>query len=195
MNANTDQFFIDKTLQGDTRAFGVLVERHQEMIFTMVLRMLKVREEAEEVAQDTFIKAFESLSNFRGESKFSSWLYRIAYRKALDRIRANKRQRTSQLIEAITETEIASIEDGLQYMEQKERTAIIRECILQLPETEAAVVTLYYFESQSVKEIAAITELSTDNVKIKLYRSRKTLFSLLKGYVQPEITRTNGKAI
>jgi len=195
MNANTDQFFIDKTLQGDTRAFGVLVERHQEMIFTMVLRMLKVREEAEEVAQDTFIKAFESLSNFRGESKFSSWLYRIAYRKALDRIRANKRQRTSQLIEAITETEIASIEDGLQYMEQKERTAIIRECILQLPETEAAVVTLYYFESQSVKEIAVITELSTDNVKIKLYRSRKTLFSLLKGYVQPEITRTNGKAI
>ncbi|MCH2489657.1 MAG: RNA polymerase sigma factor [Flavobacteriales bacterium] len=195
MNANTDQFFIDKTLQGDTRAFGVLVERHQEMIFTMVLRMLKVREEAEEVAQDTFIKAFESLSNFRGESKFSSWLYRIAYRKALDRIRANKRQRTSQLIEAITETEIASIEDGLQYMEQKERTAIIRECILQLPETEAAVVTLYYFESQSVKEIAAITELSTDNVKIKLYRSRKKLFSLLKGYVQPEITRTNGKAI
>lgn len=75
--ATHHQFFIQKAAKGDTHAFGVLVERYQEYGFTIIFRMLKVREEAEEVAQDTFIKVYEALSGFRGESKFSSWLYKI----------------------------------------------------------------------------------------------------------------------
>ena len=81
MNTITDQHCIERTLQGETQAFGTLVERYQDFVFTIVYRMVKVREEAEEVAQDSFVKAFESLSSFRGEAKFSSWLYSIAYRK------------------------------------------------------------------------------------------------------------------
>lgn len=195
MSTNTDQYLIEQTLGGNTRAFGTLVERYQDFIFTIVLRMVKVREEAEEVAQDSFVKAFESLESYRGDSKFSSWLYSIAYRKALDRIRKNKRQQTMGLIEEITEGDQASVENALQILEDNERKQMIQDKIMQLPEQEAALITLYYFEELSVKEIATITDLSQDNIKIKLYRSRKKLFTLLKDSVLPEISNNNGRAI
>lgn len=195
MNRDTDQYYIDKTKQGDTQAFGVLVARYQDFIFTIVLRILKIREEAEEVAQDAFIKAYESLSSFRGESKFSSWLYSIAYRKALDRLRKNKKYQASELLEEVTEGNFEIIENALEYLQDRERKKIIQDCILQLPEEDAAIITFYYFEDQSVKEIATITGLSEDNIKIKLYRSRKKLFTLLKHFVLPEISNSNGQAI
>jgi RNA polymerase sigma-70 factor, ECF subfamily len=195
MQPNTDQLLIDRTLGGDTRAFSSLVEKYQGYVFTIVLRMVKVKEEAEEVSQDTFIKAFESLSGFRGESKFSSWLYSIAYRKALDRIRKNKRYQASELLEEITESDEGIFENALQQLEDKERKEKIQQCIMQLPEVDAALITLYYFEEQSVKEMAAITKLSEENIKVKLYRSRKKLFTLLQDFVLPEIANTNGEAI
>ena len=99
MNTTNDQYYITQTLQGNTQAYANLVTKYQNYVFTILIRMLKNREEAEEVAQDTFVKAFEALSTFRGESKFSSWLYSIAYRKALDTIRKNKRFKTTECIE------------------------------------------------------------------------------------------------
>ncbi|NND63119.1 MAG: RNA polymerase sigma factor [Flavobacteriaceae bacterium] len=195
MTTNTDQLLIQKTLEGDTRSFGLLVEKYQAYVYTISLRMLKVKEEAEEVAQDTFIKAYASLSGFRGDSKFSSWLYSIAYRKALDRLRKNKRSQTSELFEEITEGDTALVENALDMLESKERRQKIKECIMQLPKTEAVLITLYYFEEQSVKEIAQIVDLSEENIKVKLFRSRKKLFNLLQSYVMPEILNTNGKAV
>ncbi len=192
MNTTTDKELIDQTLKGDTRSFGILVERYQNFVFTIVYRMVKVREEAEEVSQDSFIKAFESLSSYRGEAKFSSWLYSIAYRKALDALRKNKKYKASEIIDDITEGEI---DNALHFLEEKERKKTIQDCILKLSEDEAAIITLYYFEDQSVREIAGITKLSEDNIKVKLYRSRKKLFSMLKHFVLPEITNTNGRAI
>jgi len=191
MQPTTDHNLIQQTLQGDTRAFGELVERYQSFVFTIIVRMVKVREEAEEVAQDTFIKAFESLSSFRGESKFSSWLYSIAYRKALDRIRKNKKYQASELLEEVTENEAGSYENGLYQLEEKERKQQIQDGIMQLPEVDAALITLYYFEDQSVKEIAAITKLSEENIKVKLYRSRKKMFTLLQHLAPSTNTNTN----
>jgi len=191
MQPNTDQQLIDKTLKGDTRAFGELVERYQSFVFTIVIRIVKVREEAEEVAQDSFIKAFQSLASYRGESKFSSWLYSIAYRKALDALRKNKKNSSLELIEEITEGDCSVIENALSYIEDQERSNVIKKCILELPEKEAAIITLFYFEEQSIKEIAKVTQLTEDNIKVKLYRSRKKLFSLLKHYILPEELNTN----
>ena len=191
MKPNTDQLLIDKTLKGDTRAFGELVERYQAFVFTIVIRIVKVREEAEEVAQDTFIKAFQAIESYRGESKYSSWLYSIAYRKALDALRKNKKKSSLELIEEITEGDCSVIENALSFIEDQERKEVIQKSILQLPEQGAAIITLFYFEDQSIKEIAAITQLSEDNVKIKLYRSRKKLFTLLKQYILPETLNNN----
>jgi len=195
MQPNTDQQLIDQTLKGDSRAFGELVEKYQGYVFTIVLRMVKVREEAEEVAQDTFLKAYESLSSFRGESKFSSWLYSIAYRKALDRLRKNKKYKAVELLEDITESDAGVLDNALKQLEDKERKAQIQQCIMKLSEVDAALVTLYYFEEQSVKEIAVVTNLSEENIKVKLYRGRKKLFTLLQRHILPEIANTNGQAI
>jgi RNA polymerase sigma factor (sigma-70 family) len=195
MSLTTDQQLIEQTLKGDTSSFGKLVERYQDFVFTIAYRIMKVREEAEEVAQDSFIKAYESLNSFRGESKFSSWLYSIAYRKALDALRKNKKYKASEIIDDITEGEVSGIEDALHYLEDEERKKAIQDCILKLSEDEAAIITLYYFQDQSVREISTITGLSEDNIKVKLYRSRKKLFGFLKHFILPEITNTNGRAI
>lgn len=195
MSLTTDQQLIEQTLRGDTSAFGKLVERYQDFVFTIAFRIMKVREEAEEVAQDAFIKAYESLNSFRGESKFSSWLYSIAYRKGLDALRKNKKYKASEIIDDITEGEVSGIEDALHYLEDEERKKAIQDCILKLSEDEATIITLYYFQDQSVREISTITELSEDNIKVKLYRSRKKLFGFLKHFILPEITNTNGRAI
>ena len=195
MSLTTDQQLIEQTLKGDTASFGKLVERYQDFVFTIAFRIMKVREEAEEVAQDSFIKAYESLKSFRGESKFSSWLYSIAYRKGLDALRKNKKYKASEIIDDITEGEVSGIEDALYYLEDQERKKAIQDCILKLAADEAAIITLYYFQDQSVREISSITQLSEDNIKVKLFRSRKKLFGLLKHFILPEITNTNGRAI
>ncbi len=195
MQLDTDPYLIQKTLEGDTKAFGQLVDKYQPFVFTIVIRMVKVREEAEEVAQDTFIKAYQSLDKFRGDSKFSSWLYSIAYRKAVDVLRKNKKNSNLELIEDITEGDCSVIENALSFLESEERKEAIQNCIMSLPEQEAAIITLFYFEEQSIKEIAIITALTEENIKVKLYRSRKKMFTLLKQNILPEYTETNGKAI
>ncbi|WP_241507264.1 RNA polymerase sigma factor [Aquimarina sediminis] len=195
MNHQSDQYYITQVLEGKVNAFSVLVERYQGLVYTVVYRMLKNKEQAEEVAQDSFIKAFKSLSKYRGDAKFSTWLYTIAYRKSLDAIKVSKRMITSELIEEVSEGEIERVSDALNYLQEKERKKIISDSILKLPEEEAAIVTLYYFEEKSVKEIVEIVGLTADNVKIKLYRSRKKLYSILGQHILPEISNKNGRAI
>ncbi len=195
MNHQPDQYYIQKVLEGDINAFSILVERYQNLVYTVVYRVVKNKEQAEEVAQDTFIKAYESLAKYRGEAKFSTWLYTIAYRKSLDLVKSNKRLITSELIEEINEGDIELVTDALSYLQEQERKKIIAESILKLPQETAVLVTLYYFEEKNIKEIADIVGLTADNVKIKLFRSRKKLYSILKHYVLPEISNKNGRAI
>ena len=183
MTDTTDQHLIKSTLNGDTKAFAQLVDRHQSYVFTLVVRMIKVKEESEEVAQDVFIKAYRSLKDFKGDSKFSTWLYRIAYRAALDHIRKNKkRQKTYELLEEITESNVNLVDTPFESIQKVERQKHVKKCIAQLSESDAAVVTLFYFEELSIKEIGTITQLTEDNIKVKLHRSRKKLFELLQSF-------------
>lgn len=193
MNTEADQTLINKILAGDTQAFGILVERYQNFVFTIAVRILKNKEEAEEVAQDSFIKAYNGLSGFRGDSKFSSWLYRIVYHKSLDKLKGKKPVHFN-LIEEITEDIYGEIENGLESLLQQERSEIINDCIKSLPADDAALISFFYFEEKSIKEISAITDFTEDNVKVKLFRSRKKLFSLLSSYIK-EISPKNGKAV
>ncbi len=179
MNHQSDQYYIDKVLDGQVNMFSVLVERYQSLVYTVVYRMLKNKEQAEEVAQDTFVKAYKALDRYRGDAKFSTWLYTIAYRKSLDALKVNKRFVSSSDIKEIGEENIELVEDALSCLQAKERKQIILDSIMKLPEDEAAIITLYYFEEKSVKEIVEIVNLTADNVKIKLYRSRKKLYSIL----------------
>jgi len=182
-----DQLLIDAILAGETQSFGVLVERYKDLVFTLAIRMVKHREEAEEVSQDTFIKVFRSLNKFKGDSKFSTWIYKVAYNTCLDRLKKHKREQHVVAIDEYTEHQVMTIDNALDAMEKEERKQAIQSCLEQLPSDDSALLTLYYFEDLSLDEIAKIVGLTANNVKVKLFRSRKKLTSILRSRLEPEI--------
>ena len=192
MNHHTDQYYINRCLEGETNAFSYLVDQYKDFVYTIIFRMVKNKEWAEEIAQDVFVKAYTSLNSYRGDAKFSTWLYTIAYRKALDALKSVKNQKKIDFIDDVQEGDIGSVTDALMHLELEERKTIIKNSIQKLKEDEAALITLYYFEEKSVKEIQEITKISVDNIKIKLYRSRKKLYDYLNSYIQPQISRPKG---
>jgi RNA polymerase sigma factor (sigma-70 family) len=181
-----DQHYIHLVREGDTNAFAVLVNRYKDMVFTLSLKMLKDREEAEEIAQDTFLKIYKSLSKFNGESKFSTWIYKVAFNTCLDRLKKNKRLQPVAGMDAFTGQEVISLMNVLDSIEERERKQMIQDCLHGLPGEDSFLLTLYYFEEQSVEEIAKIIGINPNNVKIRLYRSRKKLAALLKDRLEPE---------
>jgi RNA polymerase sigma-70 factor (ECF subfamily) len=187
MNAISDQHYIDKILRGETNAFTALVDRYKDMIFSLSLKMLKNREEAEEVAQDTFIKIFNSLSKFKGDSKFSTWIYKIAYNTCLDRLKKNKKEDLNISIDEFSAHLIKTMDNALSALEDKERKQTIQNCLNLLPGDENFLLTLFYFEEQSLEEIGKIMSINANNVKVKLFRSRQKLAVILKKQLEPEI--------
>lgn len=188
-----DQHYINQTLNGDANAFAVLVDRYKDMVYALTLRMLKNREEAEEVAQDTFIKMYKSLSKFKGDSKFSTWVYKIAYNTSLDRLKKNKKYINNVAIDEFTEHQVKTIDNALQALEHQERAEAIKHCISLLPGDDSFLLTLYYYEEQSLEEIAKAMSLTANNVKVKLFRSRKRLAKILKNHLEPEIIEHYGQ--
>lgn len=193
MTNKNDQLYITKVINGDSNAFAYLVDSYKDMVYSLAYKMTKNREEAEEVSQDTFIKAFKNLKNFKGDSKFSTWLYRITYHACLDAIKKNKKHNNSFEINEITFNQIKSVEDTLQTIERKERAKIIDNCLLQLPEDERSIIWLFYYEELSLKEIIEVTSLSEANIKVKLHRARKKMLTIVKENVEPELINHYGR--
>jgi RNA polymerase sigma factor (sigma-70 family) len=187
MNQVDDQYYITKIVAGDSKAFAVLVDRYKDLVFTLALRMLKNREEAEEVSQDTFIKVFQSLVKFKGESKFSTWIYRITYNGCLDRLKKYKQQYNVVPINEYTERQIVDLSTIMDSLEEEEQRQTIKECLHLLSSEDSFLLTLYYYEEQSLDEISKIIGLTANNVKVKLFRSRKKLAAILKERLEPEI--------
>ena len=187
-----DQIYIDKILQGDTNAFSVLVDRYKDLVFTLALRMMKHREEAEEVAQDTFIKVFGSLNKFKGDSKFSTWIYRVAYNTCLDRLKKNKRTQNTVTIDEYTEHQVKTIDNAFERLASEERRLAVQHCVEQLPSEDNFLMTLFYFEELSLEEIAKVVNLKPNNVKVKLHRARKKLAIILKEKLDNETIEDYG---
>lgn len=187
MSTIKDQHYINLVLNGNPNAFAALVDRHKDMVYTLALKMTVNREEAEEIAQDTFIKAYQSLSKYKGDSKFSTWLYRITYNTSVDRLKKNKKEKTTTYLEDFSEHQVKDLETALEAFDENERNHAVQECLKELPPEEAFLLTLYYFDGQSVHQIAKTIKTSEDNVKIKLFRTRKKLAGILKQKLEPEL--------
>ena len=185
MNAKPDEYYIEQTLNSNVNAYSFLVEKYKHMVFTLTLRIVKNREEAEEVAQDVFVKAYKNLENFKGDSKFSTWIYKIAYYASLDVIKRNKRQVKTENIDSLYDGNLENVQDALKDLHEKDRKKVINEAILKLNEEERIILTLFYFEELAIKEISKVVNLSDDNIKVKLFRSRKKLASILKHVIEP----------
>lgn len=188
-----DQHYINLIINGDTNAFAILVDRYKDLVYTLTLRMMKNREEAEEVSQDTFIKAYKSINRFKGDSKFSTWIYRIAYNTSLDRLKKNRKHFNDVAIDEFTEHQVKTIDNALSQLENEEKNQAIQQCLAQLPSDDAFMLTLYYFEDQSLDEISKVIGLTPNNVKVKLFRSRKKLATIMKAQLEPEIIEHYGR--
>lgn len=193
MTTTKDQLNIDKVIKGDTHAFAHLVDAYKNMVFSLAFKMTKNREEAEEVSQDTFIKAFKNLHKFKGDSKFSTWLYRIAYHACLDAIKKNKNHNNSSEINDITFNQIKAVDHILEGIERKERAKIMDSCLLKLSEEERAIVWMFYYDELSLKEIIEVTSLSEANLKVKLHRARKKLVLIVEESFEPESINHYGR--
>ncbi len=187
MNTDTDQIYIDKVLQGESNAFAYLVNRYKNMVFTLAFNMVKCREDAEEIAQDSFLKAFQQLHTFKGNSKYSTWLYTIVYRNSISMLR-KKKIRTSDIDEKIianysTDTDFPQLEN----LKQEDQKKYVKLIIGSLPETDAFLITLFYLNENSLDEIEEITGLTKSNIKVKLFRLRKKLYKELSLLLNEEI--------
>ncbi len=192
MNSFNEQYYITKILEGDSNAFAVLVDQYKDLVFSLSLKMLKNREEAEEAAQDTFVKVFKSLNNFKGDSKFSTWIYKVTYNTCLDQLKKIKRVQDTIPIDDFSENQIQNLENVLDAIDERDRNEMIQDCIHLLPSEEAFLLILFYFEEQSLEEISKIIDCTANNVKVKLYRSRKKIASILKMRLEPEIIECYG---
>lgn len=171
-----DNEIISRVLKGEQNAYAELVNRYQAYVFTLVLRMVKSREDAEEVAQDVFIKAYRSLADFRGESKFSTWLYTIANTTSITFLRKKKLDVHSLDNEKVFEV-ADSKDSGLRanLVEQKSRVNMVNEAIAMLSPDDAEIITLFYKAEQNLEEISRILRLETNTVKVRLHRARTRL--------------------
>lgn len=182
-----DRHYIDRIMAGDTQAFALLVDRYKNLVYTLALRMIKNTDEAEEAAQDTFVKVFRSMDKFKGESKFSTWIYRVAYNTCLDRLKKHKTAPFAVAIDDYGTRQLAAVENVLDTLDEQERQRAVQNCLQQMPSEEAFLLTLYYFEELSLDEIAKIIGIKPNNVKVKLFRCRKRLGEILRVKLEPEI--------
>ena len=173
-----DVDIIKSVLQGNKAAFAVLVERYQSYVFTLVSRLIPVREEAEDVSQEVFVKAYLSLAGFKGTSKFSTWLYTIAHTTAISHLRKYRPD-----VVFADESTMAVITDSNTTYHQPQynslRTAV-NGCIKLLPPDDAEIITLFYMAEQSIEEISIIMRIESNTAKVKLHRARQKLKDIVE---------------
>ena len=167
---------IARVLNGDQQSYSILVDRYQNFVFTLVLRYVKGREDAEEVAQDVFIKAYRALADFKGNSKFSTWLYTITTTTCITFLRKKKLEIQSLDNEKVFET-AEHIDSGMSanQVEQKSRISMVNEAIRMLSPDDAQILTLFYKGEQSLEEVAQILGKEPNAVKVQLHRARGRL--------------------
>lgn len=183
-----DNEIISRVLQGEQNAYAELVNKYQGYVFTLTLRMIKSREDAEEVAQDVFVKAYRSLADFRGEAKFSTWLYTITNTTCITFLRKKKLDVHSLDNERVFE--VADSRDSgfrANMIEQKSRVNMVNEAITLLSPDDAEIITLFYKAEQNLEEIGRILHLEPNTVKVRLHRARGRLKEKMERYFSEEV--------
>jgi len=189
--APTDNDIIRQVLEGEERRYALLVDRYKDRAMTLALRILANREEAEEAVQDAFVRAFRSLGRFRGDSEFSTWLYRILHNVAISTLR--RRGRLTQVPyddDAGIDLEEPPEDDGglLAGVEQRQMMALVEEALEELPERYRIVVSFFYIQEMKYDEIAAVLDVPMGTVKTLLFRGRESLRRAIAARLQHEVS-------
>jgi len=184
----TDNEIIGRVLKGEQQVFALLVDRYRNFIYTLVLRMVENREDAEEIAQDIFVKAYRSLADFRGDSKFSTWLYTIVNRTCITFLRKKKLE-TVSIDNEKTFIQVENQHSAFKanQVEQKSRQLMVNEAIRMLSPDDAQILTLFYKAEQSLEEMALILGMEANTVKVKLHRARVRLKEKMEKHFSNEV--------
>lgn len=184
----TDQDLISAVLAGNTSVYAELVKRHERFVFTLALRFVKKREDAEEVAQDCFLKAYRALGSFGHSSKFSTWLYTITYTTAMSFLR-KKQLDTQSIDDEVTgirlENQVSSYDAN--EIERKSAYVYLNQAIALLLPDDAAIITLFYQGEQSLEEISQVLKMEPNTIKVKLHRARARLKEKMQLILKDEV--------
>lgn len=175
MMAENENEILHKVIEGDAKAYAHLVDMHKQMAFTIAWRIVKNREDAEEIAQDAFVKVYQSIATFKGTSKFSTWLFRIVYNAAISSIRKKKIEKTEINNDFIENYTLDEINENLEKLEEEEQKFIVEKLLDNLNPEESTLINLYYFQDLSTEEMAEVIGISKSNVKVKLHRIRNKM--------------------
>lgn len=188
----SDNEIISQVLRGNQAAYAELVNRYQNYVFTLTLRMVRGREDAEEVAQDVFIKAYRYLADFRGASKFSTWLYTIVNNTCITWLR-KKRLEVQSLDNEQVFARADHIDSGARadLVEQKSRQAMVNQAIAMLNRDDAEIITLFYKAEQSLEETARVLGIEVNAAKVRLHRARARLKDKMETYFEEEVRNLN----
>jgi RNA polymerase sigma-70 factor (ECF subfamily) len=169
VEATSEETLVSRAARGDEQAFAVLVNRYRSMLYSMAYKLLRDPGRAEDMAQETFIKAYAALPGFRGQSKLSSWLYRICYNTCISELR--KRKPEVELEEAMGVETSGPVEE----FRTRDIQAVIQDEVSKLPDDYRAALTLYHFNGLSYEEIAQMTRKPMGTVKAHIHRARAVL--------------------
>ncbi|CAN5372255.1 RNA polymerase sigma factor [soil metagenome] len=191
-NKEPEDIILDKILQGDPVACRLIIDKYKIFAFNIALKITGNREDAEEITQDSFLKAFKSLSGFNRTSKFSTWLYRITFNMAVSKTRKKKVFFQDIYYENSSEVKTEVADFPSEELEKTEIKKILEAAMNQLSQDDNLLLTMYYMEEMSMAEVAEITGLEENNVKVKIHRARKKLHQLLKIKLKGELDNLYG---
>jgi len=178
---------IEQLKQGDETAFKTIVEQWKDMVYNTILGIVQNETEAEDLAQDVFIKVFEKISTFKGDSKFSTWLYRIATTTALDHLRSKKRKKRFGFLQSLggSGDEKETVPDfhhpGVT-LDNKERAAVLFKAIDSLPENQKTAYTLHKLEGLSYRDVSEVLNTTVSAVESLMSRANQNLRKQLEEY-------------
>lgn len=179
MDDKREKQYIQRILDGETELFGFFLDRYSRPVYALVTPIVSSREDAEELVQDVFLKAFQHLSRYKGDASFSTWIYRIAYNAAVSFTR--KRRQEYHYIEedAINNVPDEKANSLLESTDDEERIACLMRAIEKLDPEEKTLITLFYYEERPITAIGEVLGLTLSNVKTKLHRTRKKIYLLM----------------
>lgn len=182
-----EKALIERVLQGNSFAFSKLIDSYKDRVFSLALRITGSREDAEEVLQDVFLKVYDNLVKYEGTSKFSTWLYSIAYNTAISKIRSEKRHEKEFGVDDYQKVETKDLVEVLEPMRRKQQREYLSKAMKQLTQDEALLIELFYLNELKIREIVEITGEAEGTIKVKLHRIRKKLHKLLTLELKDEV--------
>jgi len=180
MDYKGDIYYIEQVLAGKNNAFGYIVDQHKNNAFNLAFRICGNHEEAEELAQDSFLKAYRALNSFKMKSSFATWFYRIVYNTTISHVRLKKKGVLSLEDFPADATDFIGTNTNEEEAEKEYRNSLVNFALQKITEEERGLISLYYYEDMSTDEIADVTGISKSNIKVRLFRARQKMQEIIE---------------